>query len=387
MTVRASPPSDEPTASALEGRSATAAQRLGEHIQELYPPTCRPEYARDLLCCDEAWAALSESSRLRLADRLHHVLGGPVRHLLEAGGRQWRLSMVVTFAEVLGCRTEQLDVLAAAVELLHTGSLIVDDVQDAAPLRRGRAAAHVVYGTATAINAGTSAYFAVDRVIRRIASDDAELRAVLYDHYLGAVRSAHAGQALDIEGHREEMDRAVYSGNADQLRELLLLTHQLKSGAVVGAALAMAGVMVNADRRLTAALSSFGTAVGTAYQITDDVADLIGVPRTGALTKRVGEDLFNGKVTMPLVCAVGLVPEHDLAEVWGAVREGGADPSTVRAATDLLIRYDVPERCRSEAETLLDEAWGRLERLLPPVACADSLRDLAHRIVFTGRVA
>lgn len=138
-----------------------------------------------------------------------------------------------------------------------------------------------------------------------------------------------------------------------------MLAHQLKSGAAEGAFLQSAGMLGGAGQPLCPALAGFGTAIGTVYQICDDVADLQGVACAGKATKRVGEDLINGKVTMPLAHAVTRVPTDVMRQWWAAVREGRPDTALIGEMAGQL------EACTDQAEALLGDAWATLE---PPAS-------------------
>lgn len=167
------------------------------------------------------------------------------------------------------------------------------------------------------------------------ASADTAVRAEMYDAYLSGMLAAHAGQALDIQGHHREFDEAAATAENRTLLDCLRVTYSLKSGAMEGVSLQIAALASGATREPARALREFGTAMGTAYQTSDDVADLYGVPRNGRATKRVGEDLHNAKVTMPLAHAVALLPPDRLRQLWDLISRGGAAPETVREVAAL----------------------------------------------------
>ncbi|EYT80025.1 polyprenyl synthetase, partial [Streptomyces sp. Tu 6176] len=277
--------------------------------------------------------------------------------------------------EALGGDPAGFGPLLAAAEILHTGSLIVDDVQDGAVRRRGAPAAHVEFGLAAALNAGTAAYFSLDRVLPDLSRDPLT-QVAMYRSFMAALRSAHAGQGLDIAGHREAMDSAAATGDARPVLEAVRLTHRLKSGAPVRCLMELVAHTCGTDDALHRALARYGEAVGTAYQITDDVQDLTGVVRDGAPTKLIGEDLRNGKVTMPLAHAVALLPRTELTALWQSVRTPGADPGTVREAITALASSGALRAAREEADHLVERAWTALSptcpRPGPPPACTPS---------------
>ncbi|OCC09733.1 polyprenyl synthetase family protein [Streptomyces sp. PTY087I2] len=368
----------------LQQRIDRTVQRLDHHIDRLCPRA--PAQAR------AAWLPLGHPVETEpadapsLDDRLHRALSAPVRHLTDAAGRRWRPAMIWETVGLLGGDSEHCGPLIAATELLHTGSLMVDDVQDASPLRRGKPAAHTVFGTPTALNAGTAAYFLWDRAVELTYPDDVrrggDLRALL----LTALRAGHAGQALDLQGHREEMDRAVARGDRDVVLNVVRLTHRLKSGAPVSAGMEMAAVVTGAAPELRAALVAFGSAVGTAYQIADDIADLRGVTRAGQPTKQAAEDLRNGKVTMPLAHAVGRLPQSCLERLWHRIGEGSLDDEEVGRAREQLEDCGAVRAGREEADHMVRDAWDRLAPLLPRPN-RHLLLDLALLIVRSKQVA
>lgn len=196
-----------------------------------------------------------------------------------------------------------------------------------------------------------------------------------------ALRAARTGQALDIQGHREEMDRAVAGGDAAGLLEVVRLTHRLKSGAMVGAVLEMAALFTAAGPALRGALTAFGSALGTAHQIADDVADPHGATRQGKATRRTAEDLHHGKITMPLAHSVRLMPPPELNAVWRTLRTGAPSLREVERAREAIEARGAPAACAEEARALLDGAWTRLRPLLPDEPAADRIHDSARAFV------
>ncbi|MFI6056199.1 polyprenyl synthetase family protein [Streptomyces violascens] len=372
-------------ADTIRRRIDRTAERINHHIDRLCPSAPSDSCAAWLPPGHLRGAVGADTPAL--ARRLHRALTVPVRHLTEAGGQRWRPVLAWEAIGLLGGDSEHCGQLIAASELLHTGSLIVDDVQDASPVRRGRPAVHMVFGVPTAVNAGTAAYFLWDRAVQLAFPDDAarcgELRAVV----LAALRAAHAGQALDLQGHGEEMDQAVAGGNRHAALELVRVTHRLKSGSPVSAAMESAAVVTGAGPELRGALGAFGSAVGTAYQIADDVADLRGVTRAGVATKRATEDLRSGKVTMPLAHAAIRLPQHRLNRLWQQVRDGTGSATAVAEACQELEACGAVAACLAEADQIVGDQWTRLEPLLPSTDHDRLLYELALSIVRRDQVA
>jgi hypothetical protein len=148
-------------------------------------------------------------------ESVHDALVRPLRHMTDASGRGWRTFVTCAAIEMFDVRCDPYLPLLAVVELSHTGNLVVDDVEDSSPMRRGVPAVHTLYGVPTAINAGTAAYFVLDRVVPQILPDDDRLR--VHQTYTGALWAGHVGQAMDL---------AVATGDATAVLD----AHRLKTG-------------------------------------------------------------------------------------------------------------------------------------------------------------
>ncbi len=386
--------SPEVAASDLSVHMARVTARVDAFLEQMYPASPSPspspdsgaggDSGRELLAATATWDRLPEAFARQVGADLHRSLVAPVRHLLEAGGQRWRSGLVLQTVDALDGDAEACGPLVAGTELMHSGSLVVDDVEDDSPTRRGRPAAHLVFGVSVALNAGTLSYFAFDRAVRQVFADDPHRQAHAYRLYLTALRAAHAGQALDLHGHHRDMDAALRDGSNAALMERVMLTHRLKTGSLEGAVLQIAGVACGAPEPVHQALAAFGTAVGTAYQIRDDIADLYGVIRAGRATKQAGEDLRNARVTMPLVHAVGLLPRATVEQFWHTVRTGGADSAFVASTARQLEECGALTACATQATSLFDHAWQRLRPLLPATPATALLHRMAHQLVHSG---
>ncbi|MFI6689897.1 polyprenyl synthetase family protein [Streptomyces sp. NPDC050485] len=364
------------TISDLEDQMRRVRQITHAEVRLLYPDAPDPAVVHSIAGLD-GHQPLDDSA----AAQVHASLVTPVRHVIDLGGKTWRSLAAMCVMALFGQEAERYRSLMAVTELLHTGALIVDDVEDNSPLRRGGPAAHQVFGVPTAINAGTNAYFILDRVADDILPDDPALRLRVYQTYLRGLRAAHAGQALDIAGHDEVMDAAVATGDATELLQRLHSNHRLKTAYPVRAITEISALLAGADEPQITAIGHYAEALGVAYQISDDVADLHGIgtmERHGhrRAAKRVAEDLQNGKVTMPLALAVPLLPAKHRRAVWNTVRGGKATPVTALAVARTLIECGAVDACRAHATTLLDESWTALDTALPPTMPKALLRAL-----------
>ncbi|WP_219507061.1 polyprenyl synthetase family protein [Nonomuraea ceibae] len=335
-------------------------------VVRLYPDEPDPDAIATLAGLSPAGSWPVEA----VAGPLHRALVAPVRHLADAMGKGWRSYAALAAMEMQGVDSRHYRALAALVELMHTASLMVDDVEDNAPTRRGRPAVHTVFGQATAINTGTHTYLVFDQVARHLLPGDPDRRLRLYQAYLDGMRRNHAGQALDIAGHHDVMELAVATGDAAAVLERVRTTHRLKTGGMVRGVGEFGAILGGARGELLDAVSAYFEAVGLAYQITDDVADLRAVlvadGRPGArVAKLPGEDIREGKVTYPLAHAVARLPRDRLREVWEIVRAGGADPVAAAEVARAVDRCGATGASLADARTAVDQAWRPLQALLP----------------------
>ncbi|MCY0924046.1 polyprenyl synthetase family protein [Streptomyces sp. H27-G5] len=183
------------------------------------------------------------------------------------------------------------------------------------------------------------------------------------------------------------MDSAVRAVSGNEILALVRLTHRLKSGAPVRACMETGALLAGADAEVQAALGAFGEAVGTSYQVIDDVLDLEGVIRGGKATKRAGEDLLNGKATMPLAHAVDPLPQEQMRKLWRGLRDGRAGGRRVRRAVTVLRACGALEASTVEAHELLKGSWEHVGVLVGESAQAHALWTMAEQAVHRSRIA
>ncbi|HMJ32816.1 MAG TPA: farnesyl diphosphate synthase, partial [Baekduia sp.] len=223
-----------------------------------------------------------------------------MRYSLLAGGKRIRPVLALATATAVGLDRERVLPLAAALELIHTYSLIHDDLpaMDDDTLRRGRPTLHVVYGDGIAILAGDGLHAeAFALLAREPASDDPDLnrRKLQVIEMVGEAAGAAGmvgGQAIDLQA-AGQAPRHPITLDADGLRAM----HALKTGALIRASAVSGAIMAGADAPLVAAIDKYAGEVGLAFQIVDDILDVEGDP--ASLGKTAGKDAASEKPTYP----------------------------------------------------------------------------------------
>jgi geranylgeranyl diphosphate synthase, type II len=227
-----------------------------------------------------------------------------MRYSLFAGGKRIRPVLTIAAGRAVSDSPDGIEHAAATLELIHTYSLIHDDLPalDNDDLRRGRPTCHKVFGEAMAILAGDALLTLAFEVLSRLKTIDAGRKILLVEELSrasGTVGGMIGGQVNDIEGERRH-PTAV----------LLESIHRAKTGALLRASVRMGAIYAGANEDELAALSEFGEHIGLAFQIVDDVLD-VEAP-SESLGKTAGKDQAQQKITFPAV--YGLDRSREMAE-------------------------------------------------------------------------
>lgn len=260
-------------------------------------------------------------------------LAGAMRYSLLGGGKRLRPVLCLLASEACGGTWDAAMPSACALEMVHTYSLIHDDLpsMDDDDLRRGRPTCHKAFDEATAILAGDGLLtLAFETIVRHTRPPEAAAGCVLALAEGAGPSGMVAGQMADLEAE----------GRDDPTVEALEAIHVRKTGALLRASLKMGGIVAGADAARLQALTSYGHAVGLAFQIVDDLLDVTG--DEAKMGKRVNKDSGLGKWTYPGLLGVGGSRERarGLAEeAVAALGPFGDRGTTLRAlAMDLLER-------------------------------------------------
>lgn len=229
-----------------------------------------------------------------------------MRHSLFAGGKRLRPILVLAGAEVAGMAADAVLPAACAVELIHTYSLIHDDLpaMDNSAIRRGRPTCHVLYGEAIAVLAGDALHALAFELLARNADvgglpPSRVVRAITEVTRSIGTRGMVGGQVLDLLASRASVAEA-------DVRTI----HRLKTGSLIRACVRIGAMLGGASTEDLEALTQYGEHVGLAFQIVDDILDVVG--EEAKLGKGTGSDAAQAKVTFPAV--FGLTDSRRLAQ-------------------------------------------------------------------------
>ncbi len=295
------------------------------------------------------------------AQRLARSLVKPIRDIADRGGKGWRSYAALACIDIVGGDSRKFLHWLVMPEIVHVGSLIVDDVEDASSVRRGGPACHVLHGVPRAINAGTAAYFLAEPPIDK---DDlpADKKLRIYRLYFDALRAGHAGQALDLDDVSTLADHAAASGDTRELTRHVMAVHRLKTAVPAGMFARAGGLLGGGSDAEVETLGAFFEAVGLAFQIVDDVLNLRGFERN---LKERGEDIAQGKLTLPVVKALGSLPPDRRSWLWRTLATCPKDPGQIEDVIRLLEASGAVDACTALARDLVEQAWAKLDPMFP----------------------
>jgi octaprenyl-diphosphate synthase len=228
-------------------------------------------------------------------------------YIVASGGKRLRPALLLLACGATGFRGEARLQLAAVIEFIHTATLLHDDVVDESPLRRGRSTANAAFGNAAAVLVGDFLYSRAFQMM--VEAGDMRVMQVLAE----ATNTIAGGEVLQLMGSH---DPAV-----DETRYLEVIRR--KTAKLFEAAARLGGVLGRSDPSIEAGLADYGMHVGTAFQLIDDVLDYSGDAAT--IGKALGDDLAEGKPTLPLIRVMSTGRAEQAELVRRAIVEGGRE--------------------------------------------------------------
>jgi octaprenyl-diphosphate synthase len=277
-------------------------------------------------------------------------------YIVASGGKRLRPALVILSAGAFAYQGKHHHQLAAVVEFIHTATLLHDDVVDASELRRGQSTANALFGNAASVLVGDFVYSRAFQMMVEV--DSMRVMQVLAD----ATNVIAEGEVLQLMNcHNPDIDELSY-----------LQVIRFKTAKLFEAATRLGAIIGGATAEQEAAMASYGMHLGTAFQLIDDVLDYSGDHTTTG--KNVGDDLAEGKTTLPLIYTIKHGSEEEAALIRNAIKGGGLNE--LKQVIAAMNRSGALDYTRRQAEAEARTASAALE-VLPNSRQRDYLLQLA----------
>lgn len=270
-------------------------------------------------------------------------------YIVNAGGKRLRPALLILAAKACGYTGPHHYKLAAVIEMIHTATLLHDDVVDESALRRGNATANAMFGNAASVLVGDFLYSRAFQLMVSVGS--MRVLALLSE----TTNTIAAGEVMQL----------MNSGDADLTETAYVEVIQRKTAKLFEAAARLGAVIAEAPPHRENALARYGMHLGTAFQLIDDVLDYSG--ETSEIGKSLGDDLAEGKMTLPLIRALEVGSSEDAAIVRSAIEHGHL--ADFKPVMDVLERTNALQYARERAERESEAA----------IACVAPLPDSPDR--------
>jgi geranylgeranyl diphosphate synthase, type I len=344
----------------IEGKKAVVDAAIGRYL----PKDFSEKYVSWLLG-KPTYAYTTAAVQKALAD--------PVHDFLSRGGKRWRPALFLLFTEALGGDQKKVQDFVVTLELLHEGSIMVDDVEDNSDLRRDKPCTHKLFGVDVAINAGNFMYFlAFAPMIRNVGKFPEKTVIRAYNAALEEMIRIHYGQGTDIAWHNGLAD-------ADRISEdEYLQMCAYKTGVLARLAARLAVILTDGSEDLETKLGRFSESIGVAFQIQDDILNIAPGKGWG---KEVGDDINEGKRTLLIIHTLSKASPADRKRLIAILGMHTKDHKLIAEAIGIIVKYGSVDYAKAFARDMVKKAWKDVEPLIPKGQAKEKLRAFADFMV------
>ncbi|EGR30011.1 octaprenyl-diphosphate synthase, putative [Ichthyophthirius multifiliis] len=299
-------------------------------------------------------------------------LSEPIWDLLERGGKRWRPILCILIAEAFGKQLDDIKEICSLCEIVHNGSLIVDDIEDNSLVRRNKECIHLIYGVDISLNAGNFMYFApFQKLLTSLRYTDKQ-KLEFAKIYAEEMTLLHVGQGWDILWHNMNKLQGRFPDNNQYLQ---MTSHKTGCLARLSSRLVCAYLGLNHDQ--SKALSTFAEKIGVAFQIQDDILNLEG--KEYLKTKgQLGEDIHEGKMSLIVIHCLAQSSQENKKRLIEILRMHTNDQDLINEAIQIVKSTDSINYSRQVGAQLVKTAWEEVENIIPEGKPKQLLKLLAE---------
>ena len=336
-------------------------------IEKYLPRKVTPQWL-ELVFGKPRYAYSLESTQYSLID--------PLWDFLDRGGKRWRPILFLLIYEALGGEKNSIiKELVIIPELIHNGSIIVDDIEDKGELRRGKPCLHKIFGEDIAINAGNFLYFFPMIFLEKNKHKLSERQInKFYEIYIQEMINIHFGQGTDIYWHK---------GKAKEINEdEYLQMCAYKTGCLARMSAKIAAVCANASDEVIERVGKVAEAIGVAFQIQDDILDisLKGKDRE-AFGKSFGNDIKEGKRTLMVIYTLQKASREERERLIEILDKNENTEEEIIEAIEILEKHNSLDYARKKARKIVEDAWKEAEPLLKENEAKNLLREFVYYLI------
>jgi len=308
-------------------------------------------------------------------ETLNKAIAEPIWEFLDRGGKRWRPALFLLICEALGKNAKEYLDFAIIPEVVHNGTLMIDDIEDTSELRRGKPCTYRLYGLDIAVNAGNTMYYLpLLPLMEKKAELKPEKLRDLYEVYVQEMINLSMGQAMDIAWHRG-------IANADNLSEEdYLQMCAYKTGTLARMAAKLAAVLAGANKDLVGKLGRYAESIGVAFQMQDDVLDLTGqefAQKKGGF----GQDITEGKRTLMVIYTLKKANAADRKRLVQILNMHTSEQALRDEAIAIMQKYKAIEHVKRTATRIVEESWKEAEKLLQASEAKEKLKAFAEFLI------
>ncbi len=348
------------------------AARIGRHIEAFIPKKMDASSLHKYLGAP-SWDYEPEAYT--------EMLSSPVWDLASRKGKRWRPIFALLLLDALGKTPQPYESLVSNLaELAHSGSLIIDDIQDHSFLRRGKECIHIKYGQDVAISSANSLYFLAFHLLFGHPHLTKMQQLEIHEIIIRNFTRAHFGQALDLYWTRNLTESNLHKWMSDSLGEKIFQMYELKTSTPVEGLAEAAAVIAEAAGPVRQACLDFARAFGIAFQIIDDINNF---SNSSEWRKKQGEDLAGGKLSYVIFKALQDLSASRRIRLEALLTDKGQreDPACLAEGVDLVRQSGVLQKCRKQAADIVEPSWQHLEKFLEPSEPRLFLQTMYHSLL------
>jgi geranylgeranyl diphosphate synthase type I len=308
-------------------------------------------------------------------ETINKAISEPMWEFLDRGGKRWRPSLFLLICEALGKVPEELVDFAIIPEIVHNGLLMIDDIEDSSELRRGKPCTYRLFGLDIAINvANEMFYLPLLPLIKNRNKIPKEKIIKIYEIYVQEMINVGFGQAMDIAWHRglADADKVTW----EQYAQMCVY----KTGTIARMAAKMAAVLSDADDELVERLGRFAESIGVAFQIQDDVLDLVG-EKFAEGKGGIGRDITEGKRSLIVINTLEKATYRDEKRLLEILNMHTSDQKLIDEAIAIVSKYGSIRYAKEFARNLVANSWKEIDSLISPSDAKEKLRTFANYLI------